>query len=1082
MRSRAKVAVCSLVVLAAMSAALCVWAGSPQPQDAQTATQAKGPGAFRVEAPVPSITLPGEGQCASWGGKSDAAVHNASPPAVAAAPVKVEAANLDNTFTGVDFDTNPAYNGGYMFIPPDPIAAAGPTHVVSVVNALIEWRPKDGSAGTVQSLAGFFAPLSPVNFLFDPKVIYDQYEGRFLVVALEKRDTGGGDPVNSSRILVAVSQTDDPNAGWWYTAIDSLINIGGVDCWADYPGFAVDDQAVYITTNIFNFSGLSSAYGVRLWIIDKSPFYAGGAALVNIYNPYAGGGTEATTQPTHIYGTPPGSTGTFLVSYSGLNLAGTEYVQVVRVDNPLSSPTFSQQYVSLGDIENSSPDLPNAPQLGTAYLINTNDRRDLNAVWRDNALWTTFEVLPASGPDSGQVTAHWVKLDTTTLASLTVADQGDVGGEDIATGTYTFFPSIGVDACGNMAIGFAASAPSIYCGAYYTARKATDPAGTVQPSSTLHAGTDWYYRVFKGTRNRWGDYSGLALDPNGYTFWVFNEYAMTRGTITSGQDGRWATQYGSFRVLTAADCPTITLGDLPDGNVGNAYSASAAASPAGTYTYALTSGTLPPGLGLDTGTGAVTGTPTTPGSYAFTITAATTCGCLGSRAYTVTVCGQITFVPVVSPAPPIDTTPSWDGSNAVSPFGNPNTATYGQTITAPAGGATLTDFTFYMKVPSSCVFRGEVYAWDGTKATGAALWEGAPTTTNDTAFNPVTFNTGGVALTGGQQYVLFASVSKDPATGSGIWGFILADAYPGGDFVFMNNGYDPSQWTASTWDGFPGTDLAFKVDFVSSAAVPDATASLPYTFTITASGSTAPYSFALTGGALPAGLALSGGGTISGTPTVVGTFEFTVTATDAYGCTGQQDFVITVVCPTIDILPASLPSPVKNSAYSETLTATAGIAPFSFAVTGGALPAGLTLSPDGTISGTPTASGVFNFTVTVTDANGCTGSRSYNFVVFDLSFYDESGSSQACVLISTGYFQWNILTGPYAGTTYTGNLNVYNGGTMFWSQPGASQYVYLYYDPNNHTAWGYLYDYSLYIYTSLYDMNTLNNPGCGVAP
>ena len=237
-------------------------------------------------------------------------------------------------------------------------------------------------------------------------------------------------------------------------------------------------------------------------------------------------------------------------------------MQIVRVDNPLTTPIFTQSYISLGDIEDSISALPGAPQKDatSAQTILTNDRRAQNAVWRDNALWTTFEILPVSGTDSGQVTVHWLKLNTGNLASLTVADQGNVGGEDIAAGTYTFFPSIAVDPCGNMALGFAASASTIYPGAYYTGRAASDAVGTVQATGTLQAGTDFYYRAFGGTRNRWGDYSGISLDPaDEATFWVFNEYAMTRGTIISGEDGRWATQYGSFRIHTGG----FDFGDLP---------------------------------------------------------------------------------------------------------------------------------------------------------------------------------------------------------------------------------------------------------------------------------------------------------------------------------------------------------------------------------------------------------------------------------------------------------------------------------------------------------------------------------------
>ncbi len=85
-------------------------------------------------------------------------------------------------------------------------------------------------------------------------------------------------------------------------------------------------------------------------------------------------------------------------------------------------------------------------------------------------------------------------------------------------------------------------------------------------------------------------------------------------------------------------------------------------------------------------------------------------------------------------------------------------------------------------------------------------------------------------------------------------------------------------------------------------------------------------------------------------------------------------------------------------------------------------------------------------------------------------------SAVACVGTSTGGFEWIVVGADGPATFYSGRLEVYNGGTMFWSQPGASQYVYIYYDPNGHTAWGYLYDYTTGLYSSLYDSDTLNDP------
>ncbi|RMH92809.1 MAG: lamin tail domain-containing protein, partial [Calditrichaeota bacterium] len=174
----------------------------------------------------------------------------------------------------------------------------------------------------------------------------------------------------------------------------------------------------------------------------------------------------------------------------------------------------------------------------------------MDAVWRNNSLYTCATLVPGSGSDAGQATAHWWQINTSNISSLTLSDQGDIGGEDIATGTYTFFPSIAVDQHDNIAIGFSASAATIHPGAYYTGRLSTDPSGTVQSSGTLAAGVDYYIRTFGSGRNRWGDYTATVIDPTDEnTFWVFNEYAITRGNpTTGGEDGQWGTRWGRFKL------------------------------------------------------------------------------------------------------------------------------------------------------------------------------------------------------------------------------------------------------------------------------------------------------------------------------------------------------------------------------------------------------------------------------------------------------------------------------------------------------------------------------------------------------
>ncbi len=173
---------------------------------------------------------------------------------------------------------------------------------------------------------------------------------------------------------------------------------------------------------------------------------------------------------------------------------------------------------------------------------------------------------------------------------------------------------------------------------------------------------------------------------------------------------------------------------------------------------------------------------------------------------------------------------------------------------------------------------------------------------------------------------------------------------------------------------------------VAPATLPGGSAGTSYNQTVTASGGTPGYTFAVSG-SLPPGLALSPTGLISGTPTISGPFSFSITATDATPAasggpfTGSRIYTVTIDAPTIAIAPASLPAGTGGTAYSQTITASGGTAPYSFIVSAGTLPTGLSLAPGGGISGTPTASGTFSFAVTVTDGLGFTASKSYSIAI-----------------------------------------------------------------------------------------------------
>jgi hypothetical protein len=153
----------------------------------------------------------------------------------------------------------------------------------------------------------------------------------------------------------------------------------------------------------------------------------------------------------------------------------------------------------------------------------------------------------------------------------------------------------------------------------------------------------------------------------------------------------------------------------------------------------------------------------------------------------------------------------------------------------------------------------------------------------------------------------------------------------------------------------------------------------PFNERFTQDGAITPVTFALVSGALPAGVTLDEHGTLSGTPTQMGTFPITVQATDSTHCIGTSaTYALTVACPLITISPETAPTPQNGVPYSLTLTVNGGTPPYTFAITAGSLPPGLTLAPKpgvsaltATISGTPAFSESVVAKITATDAAGC---------------------------------------------------------------------------------------------------------------
>lgn len=495
-------------------------------------------------------------------------------------------------------------------------------------------------------------------------------------------------------------------------------------------------------------------------------------------------------------------------------------------------------------------------------------------------------------------------------------------------------------------------------------------------------------------------------------------------------------------VTVTVSNPTVTYGPSSPaaGTVGTAYSQTLASASGGTapYTYTIASGALPAGISLASD-GTLSGTPTAGGTFNFTVTA--TDSSTGTGPFTATS-GALTLTVA---APTITLSPS--------SLTNATVATaYSQTITASGGTAAYT----------YAITSGALPA--GLALSSGGVLSGTPTAGGTFNFTVTTTDssTGGGPYTGSRAYSLIVNaptLAITPASGSlsASAGVAYSQTFTGSGgltpytySLVVNSGTMPTGLSFNTSTGvLSGTPITTGVVNFTVTATDHATGTGPYstsgTYTLTtsaptitvspttltaatvgaaysqtatASGGAAPYSYALTAGALPAGLSLNGStGAITGTPTAGGNFNFTVTATDANSYTGSRAYTLTVNAATVTVSPSTLPGGTVATAYSQTLLASGGTGPYTYAVTAGSLPTGLTLSSNGTLSGTPTAGGVFNFTVTATDSSTgtgpYTGSRAYSLTI---------GSPSLTITPASG-----SLSGV-AGSAYSRNFTA-SGGT-----------------------------------------------------
>jgi hypothetical protein len=180
------------------------------------------------------------------------------------------------------------------------------------------------------------------------------------------------------------------------------------------------------------------------------------------------------------------------------------------------------------------------------------------------------------------------------------------------------------------------------------------------------------------------------------------------------------------------------------------------------------------------------------------------------------------------------------------------------------------------------------------------------------------------------------------------------------------------------------TIAAAPLVITSASPLPVGTVGQPYNHTLTVSGGTPGFAWSLNAGSnpLPAGLTLNAAGLITGTPAAAGTVTVTVKVEDAALVSATNQLTLTINPPGLTITTVSpLVSGTVNQAYTVPLVTSGATGALSWTVVSGALPVGVTLSPSGLLSGTPTTQGTSTFTVRVQDSGNPQQSAQKQFIL-----------------------------------------------------------------------------------------------------
>ncbi len=494
---------------------LCAWSGDAGLGDGSSAN-------VTLASASPIVELARgvhEGMCAApFGTMTDLAAGPHVPPTFNPLDVARDEQDVRITPEGLGFlaitDTG--------WTPPDPHMAVGPDHVVVMTNGEIAFFTKDGTntfRDEIEDSFGFWGSLGTTNFVFDPEVLYDAAEGRFIAMAAEAFDGP------RSHVLLAISDDSDPNGTWHKYRFETTSLAGDL---FDSPNIAVTADAVIVTGDGF---GIGANYPIFTW--DKASLYAGDPPAISRRRTLATSTQSAGIPPVSL----PDPGVLYMVEHQEGN--GRTGLRLIALSDALGSPS-----VTTTDLTADSYGAPADPsQMGTGVRPNTFDARFWSTAYAGGSLWATHHV------SSPVVRVRWYEIDMRgwPLSGDTPAlvQSGEIQPD---ASTHTFFSAITANADGLAAVTYAQSSPSEFISMRTAYRLPGDPLGTMRLGDAQQANTGPYIVT------RWGDYSACEIDPaDNATIWSHHEYA---------QGNSWRTW------VAAIETETGCAGDLDgDGDV-----------------------------------------------------------------------------------------------------------------------------------------------------------------------------------------------------------------------------------------------------------------------------------------------------------------------------------------------------------------------------------------------------------------------------------------------------------------------------------------------------------------------------------